>query len=155
SDKVASHLDGPIMSWYQRVLRWSAHHRWKTLGAGTLFFALSVVGLFVVPTEFIPPSDGSFTQLNVELPPAARLEVTAAASGAAYRILSHQPEVASVVEIIGGDEFGEVRVANLNISLVKPEQRKLTQRQWEDKVIRELATIPDARIHFNRNGNNN
>ncbi len=58
-----------------------------------------------------------------------------------------------MVEVIGGDEFGEVRTANLDITLVKPNQRKVTQRQWEDRVIKDMAAIPDARIHFNRNGN--
>jgi multidrug efflux pump subunit AcrB len=153
SDKVAAHADGPIMAWYQRVLRWCTRHRWKTLFAGVGFFALSVLGLIIVPKAFIPESDGSFTQLNVELAPGARLEDTAALSAAAYRIIARQPEVDSVVEIIGGDDFGEVRTANLDITLVKPHQRKLTQRQWEDRVIKDLASVPDARIHFNRNGN--
>jgi multidrug efflux pump subunit AcrB len=36
---------------------------------------------------------------------------------------------------------------------VKPNQRKVTQRQWEDRVIKDLGSIPDSRIHFNRNGN--
>ncbi|MBV8496535.1 MAG: efflux RND transporter permease subunit, partial [Gammaproteobacteria bacterium] len=153
SDKVATHGDGPVMAWYQGVLRWSAHHRWKTLIAGTLFFALSIVGLAVVPKAFIPDADDNFTQLSVELPPGARLEDTAAVSGAAYRIIARQPEVESVLESIGGDDSGEVRTGNLNITLVKPGQRKVTQRQWEDRVSKELAAIPDARIHFNRNGN--
>jgi multidrug efflux pump subunit AcrB len=153
SDKVAAHGDGPIMAWYQRVLRWCTRHRWKTLLAGVGFFALSVLGLIIVPKAFIPESDGSFTQLNVELAPGARLEDTAAVSAAAYRIIARQPEVDSVVEIIGGDDFGEVRTANLDITLVKPNRRKLSQRQWEDRVIKDLASIPDARIHFNRNGN--
>ncbi|MBV8343301.1 MAG: efflux RND transporter permease subunit, partial [Gammaproteobacteria bacterium] len=153
SDKVATHGDGPVMAWYQGVLRWSAHHRWKTLIAGTLFFALSIVGLAVVPKAFIPDADDNFTQLSVELPPGARLEDTAAVSAAAYRIIARQPEVESVLESIGGDESGEVRTGNLNITLVKPGQRKVTQRQWEDRVSKELAAIPDARIHFNRNGN--
>ena len=48
-------------------------------------WALSIVGLMMVPTEFIPASDDSFTQLNVELPPGARLEDTAAVSAAAGR----------------------------------------------------------------------
>jgi multidrug efflux pump subunit AcrB len=153
SDKVASHTDGPIMAWYQRVLRWSARNRWKTVAGGAIFFVLSIVGLMIVPTEFIPASDDSFTQLNVELPPGARLEDTAAVSAAAYRVLARQPEVESVVEVVGGDDFGEVRTANLNITLVKPNQRKVSQRQFEDRVIKDLAAIPDARIHFNRNGN--
>jgi multidrug efflux pump subunit AcrB len=153
SDKIAAHVDGPIMTWYQRVLRWSTQHRWKTLGAGALFFALSIAGLAMVPTEFIPAADDSFTQLAIELPPGARLEDTAAASAAAYRIVARQPEVESVAEIVGGDEFGEVRIASLDITLVKPSHRKVSQRQWEDRVIKDLAVIPDARIHFNRNGN--
>ncbi|HYM28886.1 MAG TPA: efflux RND transporter permease subunit, partial [Steroidobacteraceae bacterium] len=78
---------------------------------------------------------------------------TAAVSAAAYRIIARQPEVVSVVEQVGGDEFGEVRTGTLEINLVKPDKRKVTQRQWEDRVIRDLAVIPDARIHFNRNGN--
>jgi hydrophobe/amphiphile efflux-1 (HAE1) family protein len=153
SDKIAAHTDGPIMSWYQRVLRWSTRHRWKTLGAGAAFFGLSILGLVLTPTEFIPASDMSWTQLNVELPAGARLEDTAAVSAAAYRILARQPEVASVVEQIGADDYGEVRTAFIDITLVKPSQRKVTQRQWEDRVIKDLAAIPDARIHFNRNGN--
>src|ERR1700720_583692 len=153
SDQIAPHADGPIMAWYQRVLRWATRHRWKTLGAGAAFFVLSVAGLMSIPTEFIPASDDSFTQLNVELPPGARLEDTAAVSAAAYRIVARQPEVDSVVEIVGGDDFGEVRTADLDITLVKPNQRKVTQRQWEDRVIKELGSVPDARIHFNRNGN--
>jgi hydrophobe/amphiphile efflux-1 (HAE1) family protein len=153
SDKIAAHADGPIMSWYQGVLRWSTRHRWKTLGAGAAFFVLSIVGLMLTPTEFIPADDESWSELNIELPAGARLEDTAAVAAAAYHVIARQPEVESVVEQVGGDEFGEVRTASLYISLVKPSQRKASQRQWEDRVIKDLAAIPDARIHFNRNGN--
>ena len=31
---------------------------------------------------------------------------------------------------------------------MKPDKRKVSQRQWEDRVIKDLAVIPDARIHF-------
>src|SRR5580658_4850384 len=84
---IAPHTDGPIMSWYQGVLRWATSHRWKTLGMGFAFFVLSIIGLMFVPKAFIPPSDDSYTELNVELPPGARLEDTAAVAGTAYRIL--------------------------------------------------------------------
>jgi multidrug efflux pump subunit AcrB len=149
---LAAHEDGPIMAWYQRVLRWSTLHRWKTLAGGLAFFLLSLLALVLVPKAFIPPSDNSYTELNVELPPGGRLEDTAQVSAAAYRILARQPEVASIVEKIGGDD-GEVRTGLLEITLVKPSERKASQREFEDRIIGELATIPDARIHFNRNGN--
>ncbi|HEX4389392.1 MAG TPA: efflux RND transporter permease subunit [Steroidobacteraceae bacterium] len=153
SGKIAEHRDGPIMSWYQRVLRWATSHRWKTVGAGALFFVLSVVGLILVPKSFIPDEDDSFTQVNIELPAGARLEDTGNVSAAVYRLLARQPEVESVVETVGADDFGEVRTGTLLVNLVPPGQRKVTQRQFEDRVTKDLAAIPDARIHFNRNGN--
>jgi multidrug efflux pump subunit AcrB len=153
SDHLAIHADGPVMAWYQRLLRWSTRHRWKTLAGGLAFFLLSIVGLAIVPKTFIPESDESFSELNIELPAGARLADTAAVSAAAFRILARQPEVESVVELIGSGDFGEVRIGSLEITLVTPSHRKVSQREWEDRVIKDLAAIPDARIHFNRNGN--
>jgi len=151
SERVATHRDGPIMAWYQLALRWSVRHRWLTLAAGTVFFGLSILGLYLIPKSFVPESDFSNSGLFLELPPGVRLEDTAAASAAAYRILARQPEVADVVESIGADEFDEVRSANLWITLVPPEKRKLTQKQWEDRVLQELKQIPDARVSFMKN----
>lgn len=150
SERVAVHTDGPVMSWYLRALRWSVEHRWKTLAAGTLFFALSIVGLVLIPKSFVPDADFSSSDLLVELPPGVRLEDTAAASAAAYRILARQPEVAYVVESIGADEFGEVRSANLYITLVPPDKRHVTQKDWELRTLAELKTIPDARVNFQK-----
>ena len=153
SGAIADHEDGPIMAWYQSLLRWVTVHRWKTIFGGVLFFALSVFGLMVVQWAFIPEEDDSYTEVNIELPPGARLEDTSNTSAAVYRILARQPEVDSVVENIGGDDFGEVRTATLSVNLVPPKQRKVSQRGFEDRVIKDLAAIPDARIHFNRGGN--
>ncbi len=153
SDKIADHQDGPIMAWYQRLLRWVTANRWKTLGGGLAFFLLSLYGLTQVQTSFFGDDDDSFTQVNIELPAGARLEDTSAASAAAYRILARQPEVVSVQENVGGEDFGEVRTGDMLVNLVQPKQRKVTKRQFEDRVTKELATIPDARIHFNRGGN--
>jgi len=152
SDGVAHHTDGPIMAWYLRLLRWCALHRWKTVLAGLAFFVLSIVGFALVPKSFIPEADIGFSFLTVELPPGVRLEETAAATGAAYRMLARQPEVRDVVEEVGTSDEG-VRSAGLNISLVPKSQRKITQRQFEDRMLQEFKSIPDAQLHFNRNGN--
>jgi multidrug efflux pump subunit AcrB len=150
SERVAMHSDGPVMAWYVRALRWSVQHRWKTMAAGALFFALSIVGLILIPKSFVPESDNSSADLQLELPPGVRLQDTAAASAAAYRIVSRHPEAMDVVESIGADEFGEVRSAELYITLVPPNKRRETQQQWERRVLVELKTIPDARIHFEK-----
>jgi multidrug efflux pump subunit AcrB len=152
SDSIAHPADGPIMAWYLRTLRWCSIHRWKTVLGGGVFFLLSMVGLALLPTSFIPEADVGTSSLQIELPPGVRLQDTAAVSAAAYRIIARQPEVTQVVETIGSDDFGEVRTARLDIVLLPANQRAVTQREWEDRVIKELATIPDARIHWDRGG---
>jgi multidrug efflux pump subunit AcrB len=152
-DSLPAHSEGPIMTWYLRTLKWCVLHRWRTLGGGTLFFALSLVALYFVPQSFIPQGDSSTSQLSIELPPGVRLEDTAAVSDAAYRIIRRHPEARNVVESIGGGDGDEVRTANLFIALVPRKERSMKQQEWEKRVLKELKTIPDTRMFFqNFNG---
>jgi hydrophobe/amphiphile efflux-1 (HAE1) family protein len=152
SDQVADHTDGPIMAGYMRTLNWCLHNRWKTIGAGALFFALSIAGLMLIPKSFVPDSDFGAPNLAIELPTGVRIEDTAAASAAAYKIVARQPEVTNIVESIGEDDSGEIRTAQLYIQLVPRNQRNVTQKEWEDRVMKELRVLPDAQIHFNKQG---
>jgi hydrophobe/amphiphile efflux-1 (HAE1) family protein len=140
--------DGAIMDWYLRTLRWTIRHRGITMLAGLIFFVLSVVGLAMVPQTFIPDSDSSSSTVSVELPPGVLLSQTSRASSAAYQILRRHPEVMSVVESIGEDDNGEVRSGNIYVQLVPPGKRKLSQKQFEALVTKELREIPDARVAF-------
>ena len=149
-DSIATHTDGPIMEWYMKVLRWCVQHRWRTLAGGTLFFALSLVALGLIPKSFVPEPDLSSAQLNIELPPGVRLEQTAAVSAQAYEVIRRQPEVTDVVESIGADETGEVRSAQQYINLLPREQRDIKQQDWQERVLKELRLIPDARISFQK-----
>jgi len=152
SEHVAVHTDGPFMSMYMRTLNWCIHNRWKTISAGVVFFVLSIAGLALIPKSFVPDADFGAPTLSIELPTGVRLEDTAAVSAAAYRIVARQPEVANVVESMGEGDTDEIRTGNLYIQLVPRNQRKVTQKEWEDRVIKELKTIPDAEIHFSKNG---
>jgi multidrug efflux pump subunit AcrB len=140
--------DGPIMEWYLKALRWTVKHRVKTLLAGIAFFVLSVIGLAMVPQTFIPDSDNSSSTLKIELPPGVLLSQTARVSDAAYQILRRRPEVKTIVESVGEDDDGEVRSGNIYIQLVPAKQRKLSQKQFEAQLTRELRVIPDARLTF-------
>jgi hydrophobe/amphiphile efflux-1 (HAE1) family protein len=152
SEHLAVHGDGPVMSRYLKLLAWCVHNRWKTLAFATLFFVLSIAGLTLIPKSFVPDGDFGASNLNIELTPGVRLEDSAAVSAAAYRIISRQPEVANVVETIGTDESGEIRTAQLFISLVPRSERQVTQKEWETRVIQDLKTIPDAQMNFSKNG---
>lgn len=146
--RVAVHEDGPVMAWYLRVLAWCIHHRWKTLAAGTVFFALSIFALALVPRSFSTDDDYGSSQLNIELPPGVRLDQTAAVSAEAYDILRKRPEVESVVEDIGSS--GDVRLATLYIQLVPLGRRKLLAPEFERDVMKQLRTIPDAVMSFQK-----
>jgi len=140
--------DGAIMDWYLRTLRWTIRHRGITMLAGLIFFVLSIVGFAMLPSTFIPDSDSSSSTVTVELPPGVLLGQTSRASSTAYQILRRHPEVMSVVESIGEDDNGEVRSGNLYVQLVPPDKRKLSQKQFETLVSKELREIPDARVAF-------
>src|SRR5215469_8498933 len=146
-----THGDGPIMSWYMRLVSWCSVHRWKTVFAGLAFLAVSIAGVFLMPTSFVPEDDLGASWLMIELPPGVRLEDTSRISAAAYRVLARQPEVLNVVEALGQSDDG-VRTGELDIQLVPRSQRTLSQHDWEDRVIKELKQIPDAQMHFQRGG---
>jgi multidrug efflux pump subunit AcrB len=103
----------------------------------------------LIPKSFVPEDDLGSSALHIELPPGVQLEETSAASATAYRIIARQPEVADVVESIGNNDEG-VRSAELDIALIPAKQRHVTQRQFEDRVLKLLRVIPDAQVHFFR-----
>jgi multidrug efflux pump subunit AcrB len=144
--------DGPLMQRYLIALQWSLAHRRSAVLAGVAFFFTSIGLLGVVPKAFVPDEDFSTSMLKIELPPGVRLEQTAEVSALTAAIVRRHPEVMDIVEAVGGGEDGEVRSATQYITLVPREARKLTQKQWEEKVLPELRGVPDARITFN-NGN--
>ncbi|MBS0395159.1 MAG: efflux RND transporter permease subunit, partial [Proteobacteria bacterium] len=143
-----AHLDGPLMRRYLGWLEKCVHNRGKTVLFALLFFAASLAGLKLLSVSFIPPEDFGASTVNIELPPGVRLEDTSRVSAQAAAILRRHPEVASIVESVGSDEDGQVRTANLFVSLVPKSQRKLSQKQWEDEVAPELRAIADAHVQF-------
>ncbi len=148
SDSLVVHnTDGPIMTRYLSVLRWCVANRWKTIAAGTVFFALSVGCLMIIPTAFVPPEDFANSELDIELPPGGRLEDTSRVSAATAAILKQSPEVTDVVEFIGSDD-GEIRLATIYVSLVPRSQRTLSQKQWEQKMTPLLSQVPDGHLSF-------
>jgi hydrophobe/amphiphile efflux-1 (HAE1) family protein len=152
ADGLPSHSDGPVMRNYMALLSWCISNRWKTLLAGTAFFALSIYALSLVPMSFVPETDFGTSFLNIELPPGVRMEQTSEVSSEIYRIVSREPEVKSVLEMIGGDEGGEVRSASIDISLVPRSERHVSQQEWQQRISARLRQIPDIRFSFQKTG---
>ncbi|HEY5264433.1 MAG TPA: efflux RND transporter permease subunit [Steroidobacteraceae bacterium] len=151
-DSIAAHDgDGPIMTRYLSLLQWCVANRWKTIAAGTAFFALSVASLRIIPTAFIPPEDFGSSELDIELPPGGTLDDTSRVAAAATAILRKSPVVSNVVEFVGGDD-GEIRNAVIYISLTPRTERSITQKEWEQKMMPLLSQVPDGHLNFSSGG---
>jgi len=148
SDSIAAHNDtGPIMSSYLMALRWCVANRWKTIGAGTLFFVISVGGAAAIPKSFVPPEDIATSLLNIELPPGGTLQRTAEVSAQAAVILRTSPQVTNIVEFIGFER--DVSTAQLFVNLVPRAARSMSQKQWEQGMMPALNQVPDGHLSFN------
>jgi hydrophobe/amphiphile efflux-1 (HAE1) family protein len=142
------HLEGPVMRWYLRTLQLCVRYRGRTLAGFIAFFVLSVAGLVMIPKNSFPDQDMANSQIKIELPPGVRMEDTARVSAQATDILRRHSEVTNVVESIGSGDDGDVRNANIYVSLKKRSERGIGQKAWEEKVQNEFRAIPDARVEF-------
>ena len=106
---------------------------------------------FLVPWTFSPPEDYANTQLQIELPPGGTLEDTARVSAAAAAVLRKSPEVTNIIEFIGSSD-GLIQNAAIYVSLVPRNQRSMSQKQWEQRMMPLLNQVPDGQLYFSDNG---
>ena len=151
SDSLAAHNDnGPIMSSYLMALRWCVANRWKTIGAGMLFFVISIAGLATIPKSFVPPEDFATSILNIELPPGGTIEQTSRVIAETAAILRSSPEVTHIVEFVGGDR--DIHSGEVFVNLVPRSRRSMSQKQWEQAMMPLLNQVPDGHFSFNGSG---
>ena len=141
-DEIRS-ADGPAMTSYLEALRWSLEHRRATLIGGTVFFLASIALLVALPKSLFPSQDFSSSQIQIELPPGVQLEETSRISAQVAALVAQQPEATDIIEDVGE---GDVRTASIYVTLVPANERKVTQREWEDRMRPLFAAIPDARV---------
>ena len=140
------HGESAIMRRYLSFLEWTIHHRWKTVMVGAASFVLTILLFIQLPTAFQPDIDSGTSSLKIELPPGAQLADTARAVDQATAILRQQPEVKQVFEYIGDD--GDVRRGSIYLDLVPADDRRVSTKEFERRVVPQMAAIPDARVYF-------
>jgi hydrophobic/amphiphilic exporter-1 (mainly G- bacteria), HAE1 family len=152
---------GLLMETYDRLLKFSLSHRLLTVIAGIAFFVASILLMRTLPTSVIGNVDRNETMLTVQLPPGATLDDTVSVVQRLQQKLSAQPEVTQVFATVGtptsgkmnsGASAGEVNKANMYITLLPREKRKLSQQQFELSMRPVLNEIPGARLAFTRIG---
>ncbi len=147
-DGVAA--EGRILGAYTALVRWSVDHRWMTVSAGLVLFALSLWSTQLLPSGLLPAEDTGRSLLAVELPPGSRLGDTEGVTRTITDRLRTIPEIKSVL-VYGGQVLGdsaEVRKATLVINLVHKSRRALTQKAIQGEISRDMQQIPDVRFWF-------
>lgn len=66
-------FDSPFYNTFRRAVNWCVQHRWITIGATVLTFALGIAGMGKVQQQFFPDSSRPEIMLDIWFPEAPRL----------------------------------------------------------------------------------
>ncbi|WJR78704.1 efflux RND transporter permease subunit [Bradyrhizobium sp. NP1] len=141
---------GRLLRAYTKLVTWSVHHHFITVLIGLAIFAASIWSIKLLPQGFLPAQDTARSLLAMELPPGSQLAQTEKVTEDIVARLRKRPEVKSIFVDGGRVPPGtqEVRRAALIINYTPKAERKITQRQLELEVSKELEDVPDIRYWF-------
>ena len=141
---------GRVLQAYTRLVSWSVKHYFITVLIGFGIFAASIWSITLLPQGFLPAQDTARSLLAMELPPGSQLGYTEKVTEEIVARLRKRPEVKSVFVDGGRVPPGtfEVRRAALIINYTPKNERRITQRELELEIGRELENVPDIRFWF-------
>jgi multidrug efflux pump subunit AcrB len=116
------------------------------LWAGLASFVVAIGLSTIVGTEFIPDSDDSYIRMNVRMPVGTSLTRGSEKMRQVEDVVRAMPEVRMVSTSVGDTGSGSRNSGELTIVLVKPHERKRTQKQIEEAIRAGLAPIPGADV---------
>jgi multidrug efflux pump subunit AcrB len=113
------------------------------LGLGSFVGALMLSS--VVGSEFIPDADNSYISMNVRMPVGTSLERGDEKMKQVEALVRTLPEVRLMSTQVG-DVDGSRNMGNLSLQLVKPSERKRSQKEVEEAIRKAIAPIPGADV---------
>lgn len=142
-----------LMDWYLKVVSWTLHHRWITMGATLVLFVASLALVKLLPTSFIPDNDIDQTRVEIELTPDVALEDTERVAALASERILAMPEVTNIFTSVGeaqasmdSDGGGKAEnIAGLDVVLA-PRAERGSKQEIERKISSMLAEVPGARF---------
>jgi hydrophobic/amphiphilic exporter-1 (mainly G- bacteria), HAE1 family len=131
---------------YQAILRWALAHRPATLLAALAVFALSVVLVPLLGTEFVPKADFSETTVNFNTPVGSSLEATEAKARQVEAIIRQFPEVRYTLATINtGNAQGKI-YASIYVRLVDRKDRSRNVDQMSRVLRNRLKQVPGIAV---------
>jgi len=114
--------------------------------AGLASFGIAIALAPLVGTEFIPESDDSYIRMNVTLPVGTSLSRGSDKLLQVEDVVRRMKEIRMVSTTIGDTGSGLRNSAVLSLQLVKPHERKLSQREVEKAIRKALEPIPGIEV---------
>lgn len=139
---------------YKRVIGWALDHRVAMVGlAGLAFFGALALQYTVGGGGFIPDSDRSEFDIDVQTPPGSNLDYMRLKLEEIGRIVRAHPEVAYTYATVG-DAAGSGRVddADIYVKLVPKSDRHLSQQVFAQTVRHEISHIGGVTPYVFSNG---
>ena len=142
-----------LMDWYLKVVSWTLHHRWITMGATLVLFVASLALVKLLPTSFIPDNDIDQTRVAIELTPDVALADTERVAALASARILAMPEVSNIFTSVGeaqasmdANSGGKAEnIAGLDVVLV-PRAERGSKQEIERKISTILSEVPGARF---------
>ena len=140
---------------YERLIHWvfSDKRYLRFIGprgivvwAGIASFVGAIFLAPLVGTEFIPESDDSYIRMNVRMPVGTSLERGSEKMRQVEDVVRAMPEVRMISTSVGDTGSGSRNTGDLTIQLLKPHERKRTQKQVEEAIRQGVAPIPGADV---------
>jgi multidrug efflux pump subunit AcrB len=95
------HFDTPFYRGFRRTVDWCVEHRWITIGATLLTFALGIAGMGVVQQQFFPDSSRPEIMVDIWFPEGTSFTANEALARRVEQRLQQEPGVTSVTAWIG------------------------------------------------------
>jgi len=101
SDHPHEVFDSPFYTAFRRLVHWCVEHRWTTIGATLLTFALGIAGMGVVQQQFFPDSNRPEILVDLWFPEGTSFAGNEEVARRVEKRLMEQPGVATVSGWVG------------------------------------------------------
>jgi len=127
---------------YRGIIRWSLRHRLVTVlvAVASFVLALAFPALGIVGSSFIPITDESEFQLQIETPPGSSLAYTESRVLAVAAVARRHPEVLYTYSTVGG-ATGAVDEGSVFVKLAPKADRAASQQEIMREVREEIARM--------------
>ena len=132
---------------YRKALIWTLKRRAVVLTMTLIVFGIACFALYKTGTEFIPPTDEGYVNVEVDLPSGTSLAVTEQIVSEIEERINEEPEVDALISLIGGNQQSLSRgtsssnKAQLYVKLVPLSERNRSIFEFTEEVEADVKDI--------------